>query len=413
LQIVSYLMHDFATARQIRPKPSAWYITIDVLMRHADEITLQYNVHPRNTGNSEKFLQLIFNHSDDDEYNASVSIKSRFTKIVNLLHLVDSNLSINSVYDNPLMLPIIKSHQLPVGWLPLQAYIFINITQTLQPPNTDKDGNVRRQAPTYTTVRVSTSVDINYAISILAVNLLEQNCKIFVKALDFLTSKPCFAIMGTRVDWNFLSLTTELRAEIADFIQQGHSDGKWEKMIEFNNQTTPLFSLKLQKMKAPKASEKISDKEQEFMDYYHNLRSVIAFEVPDGDYEWVCTVLEDFRKAGLLKVLVSRMATIKILPGNKTLLGDINKYTRSLKYQMILNSQTSLTRMDSVLSMHSAVIVEVVEGRNRPYKKTHLKRELLSLRLAPTKEGEGNSYIEGSQYVTNSGSPQGGGGWCY
>ncbi len=104
------------------------------------------------------------------------------------------------------------------------------------------------------------------------------------------------------------------------------------------------------------------DKDQKFMDYYHNLRSVIAVKVPDGDYEWACTVLEDFRKAGLLKVLVSRMATVKILPGNDTLLRDINKYTRSLKYQMILNSQTSLTRMDSVLSMHSAVIVEVVEG---------------------------------------------------
>ena len=115
-------------------------------------------------------------------------------------------------------------------------------------------------------------------------------------------------------------------------------------------------------MKAPKATEKTSDKEQEFMDYCHNLRSVIAVEVPDEDYEWVCIVLEDFRKAGLLKVLVSRMATIKILPSNNTLLRDINKYTRSLKYQMILNSQTSLTRMDSVLSMNSAVMVKVIEG---------------------------------------------------
>jgi len=305
------------------------------------------------------------------------------------------------------MPPITNSRQLPADWLPLQAYIFINNSQTLQPSYTNKDGNVRRQAPTYTTVRVSTSVEINYVISILAVNLLEHNCKIFVKTLDVLTSKPCFAIMGTHVDWHLPSLTTELRAEIADFFQQGHSEGKWEKMAEFNNRTPPLLSFKLQKMKAPKASERVSDKDQEFMDYYHNLRSVIAVEEPDGNYEWACTVLEDFRKAGLLKVLVSRMATVKILPGNETLLRDINEYTRSLKYQMILNSQTSLTRMDSVLSMHSAVVVEVVEGSKRPYKKTHLKRELLSLRLAPTKEGEGNPYIEGAQYVIDSGSPHG------
>ena len=79
---------------------------------------------------------------------------------------------------------------------------------------------------------------------------------------------------------------------------------------------------------------------------------------------------------------------------------------------MILNSQTSLTRMESVLSMHSVVIAEVIEGSKRPYKKTHLKREVLSLRLAPTKEGEGNFYIEGAQYVISPGSPQGG-GRCY
>ncbi len=113
-------------------------------IRYADKITPQYNVRPRNTGNSEKFIQLIFNHSNDEEYNALVSIKSRFTKIVNLLHLVDSDLSINGVYDNPPMPPITNSRQLPADWLPLQAYIFINNSQTLQPSYTDKDGNVRR-----------------------------------------------------------------------------------------------------------------------------------------------------------------------------------------------------------------------------------------------------------------------------
>ena len=65
-------------------------------------------------------------------------------------------------------------------------------------------------------------------------------------------------------------------------------------MVKFNNRTPPLLSLKLQKMKAPEASEKKSDKEQEFMDYYHNLRLVIAVEEPDRDYEWACIVLEDF-----------------------------------------------------------------------------------------------------------------------
>ena len=36
-------------------------------IRKVDEITLQYNIRPRNTGNSEKFIQLIFNHSNNDE----------------------------------------------------------------------------------------------------------------------------------------------------------------------------------------------------------------------------------------------------------------------------------------------------------------------------------------------------------
>ncbi len=80
---------------------------------------------------------------------------------------------------------------------------------------------------------------------------------------------------------------------------------------------------------------------------------------------------------------------------------------------MILNIQTSLTRMGGVISMKSPVVVEVITGRQRPYKKTHLKRELLSLRLAPTEEGEGKQYIEGVQYVISAGCPQGGGGRYY
>ena len=35
-------------------------------IRNVDEITPQYNIRPRNTGTSEKFLQIIFNHSDDE-----------------------------------------------------------------------------------------------------------------------------------------------------------------------------------------------------------------------------------------------------------------------------------------------------------------------------------------------------------
>ena len=78
------------------------------------------------------------------------------------------------------------------------------------------------------------------------------------------------------------------------------------------------------------------------------------------------------------------MATIKILPGNDTLPQDNNNYIRSLKYQMILNSLTSLTTMEGVQSMHASVMIKVVEGAKCPYKRTHLKRELLSLRLSPT-----------------------------
>ena len=76
---------------------------------------------------------------------------------------------------------------------------------------------------------------------------------------------------------------------------------------------------------------------------------------------------------------------------------------------MILNSLTSLSMMEWVQSMHASVTVEVVEGVKHPFKRTHLKRELISLRLAPTVEGEGKSYIEGAQFVIGSGNPQGGG----
>ena len=98
--------------------------------------------------------------------------------------------------------------------------------------------------------------------------------------------------------------------------------------------------------------------DHKFLEYYHNLSSVIVIKILDGEYGWACRFLEDYRKEGLLKVLVSRMATIKILPGNNTLPRDNNKYIRSLKNQMMLNSLTSLYMIEGFQSMHASVTVE-------------------------------------------------------
>ena len=110
----------------------------------------------------------------------------------------------------------------------------------------------------------------------VSVNLSELQSTMYLKTLDVLTLKAHFANMGSHNDWHLPSMTTELRTEIADYVQQGHSEGKWDKMVAFVNQSPPIFTLKLQKMKPPKSSETTLAEDHKFLDYYHNLRSVIV-----------------------------------------------------------------------------------------------------------------------------------------
>ena len=118
-----------------------------------------------------------------------------------------------------------------------------------------------------------------------------------------------------------------MRTEIAEYVQQGHSEGKWDKTIVFVNQSPPLFTLKLQKMKPPKPSDKTLAEEPEFLDYCHNLRSVIAIEILDGDYNWACKILKDYWKEGHLKDLVRRMAS--------------SRYCQAMTHFLVITTNTS------------------------------------------------------------------------
>ena len=146
----------------------------------------------------------------------------------------------------------------------------MNAIPSSQPHLHQQGRCTEKQAPNYATVLATTSVDITYIISVLTVNLDKLQSKMHLKTLDVLTLKAWFAIMGTHSDWHLPPMTTELRTEIADYLQKGHSEGKWDKDVVFTNQSSPLFTLKLQKMKPPKSSEMTLAWEYEFLDHYHN-----------------------------------------------------------------------------------------------------------------------------------------------
>jgi hypothetical protein len=378
-------------------------------LRYCEARTPQYNARPSNLTQSESFISITFHHDDDDEYSPAVSIRSRFEKIILLWQTLDPEVAVNGAWtQNVPSAPLLKGGTLPEKWISLQSYLYINNPQSLGSGYV-KDGVKQPQGPTYATARITTTLDTTHLLATLAMDLSQMNVRMYVKSLSVLSSKAIVAIIGTHVEWNLPSMTIELRQEIGEMVDKRQAEGYWEKYPEFHNRASPLFILKSQKMKAPKPVEGSTPQERHFEEFYHNLRQIIVIECPDEDQGWLLEVFEVARTDGLIKTLVSRCATIIVLPSNSTTSSENEHFAKSLKRHMVLLATNSINTIVDVASMNAPVRVETEPGHDPPYKTTSLKRELLSFRLGDTVDGkEGAKFIDGAQFVI-AGNGQGGG----
>ena len=370
----------------------------------------KYNSRPANVNRTESFISISFTHDNDEEYRAATSIRERAGKIFRLIFLLDKSATLNPAYNEQQPPPSISAEQdLPDSWQEFQKYIYISNHQSLGPGYV-KDGVRQTQGATFATARITTSYDISHLLSLLALDLADMNTRMFLKPLAVLSSRSVAAIIGTQVDWNLPAMTEYLTTGLREMLERRHTEGCWENKPEFHNRDPPLFSLRLQKMKASKPREGTTAEEREFEEYYHNLRQIITIECPDEDKEWLITTLECARSDGLIKSMVSRFATWILLPSQTTTSGEDAHFEKSFRKQMILVATNSLSTILEVSIMQAAVRVEMDdEGYSLKYKFTDLKRELTSLRMGLTSDGkEGARYIDGAQFVT-SGNGQGGG----
>ena len=381
------------------------------LSRNSMASAPSYNTRPPSKTESETFLQIAFNHSADEDYDPVESITARFRSAFGMMLEVDPDTKINPAWSeaDPQNLPptITKVSNLPIQWIPLQKYLYVNNPRTVNPPY-EKDGVRKSQSSTYTTLRISTSVDPHYMLNLMQPDISKLNMRINIKPLSILSTITPIAIIGTISGWHAQSMNNDLTAEIGELVERNQQEGFWAKFPEFYNRAPPLFHVRYQRVQVSKTPiAGTTDEERQFEEGYQNHRSLLVIDCPEQDERWLQTVFDLYRKEGLLKILVSKQCTIIDLPGFG--IPDPDHFAKSVRNHMILSLTHMISQITDVASMNAAVKVEMEEGYILSKKTTTLKRELLDLRLGAKEDGtEGEKYICGAQYVTSGNSTTGG-----
>ena len=370
-----------------------------------------YNTRPSSNIESETYLQIAFNHSAEEDYDPVDSITSRFRTTIGMILEIDPSMKINPAWNevNPQNLPptITKVSDLPIQWIPLQKYLYVNNPRTVNKPY-EKDGVSKAQSSTYTTLRISTSVDPLYMLNLMQPDMNKLNMRANTKPLNILSTITPIAIVGTVQGWQIQTMNDDLTAEIGELVERNQREGYWVNYPEFYNRAPPLFHVRYQRAQVSKTPcVGMTEEERQFEEGYINHRSLIVVDCPEQDDKWIVAVFELYRREGLLKILVSKHCTIIDLPGFG--IPDPDHFAKSVIKHMILSITHMLSHIPDVASMNAAVKVEMEDGYILSKKTTTLKRELLDLRLGEKEDGkEGDKYICGAQYVSSGTSTTGG-----
>ena len=164
-----------------------------------------------------------------------------------------------------------------------------------------------------------------------------------------------------------------------------------------------LFMFRRTKLKLPQMESLVSRKDAEFINYFACLRQCNVLEVADAD--WLCfwLLMENFTPGGHLKQVISKQASILELPHGNVGMLTSTKFLKSIKKQMSYNHRFMTTEITGVQALTLAVRVEVEQGFPKPYKQSHLRRELLTLRLPPQEDGTlGETFIDGAHEILTS-----------
>ncbi len=146
----------------------------------------------------------------------------------------------------------------------------------------------------------------------------------------------------------------------------------------------------------------MSKQDAKFIDYYERLQQCIVFKLADEDSDWLKLIINNYVVNGHLKHVVSHQASILELPHGAHSNLTMVWFLKSIKLQMLYAHNFRTVDCNGVQSLDYMIRVEVEQGKDRPYKITNLRREVLSMRLPLTQAGGqvlGNTFIDGTHMV--------------
>ena len=127
--------------------------------------------------------------------------------------------------------------------------------------------------------------------------------------------------------------------------------------------------------------------DMEFINYFAHLQQCNVLEVAGTDWIWMRTLMESFATGGHPKRVISKQASILELPQGNVGSMTNTQFLKSIKKQTSYNHNFKTMEIMGVQALTLLVKVEVEPGFECPYKQSHLRQELLSLRLPPTPNG--------------------------
>ena len=351
------------------------------------------NSRPLNTL-GETICTISSKHRNKDT-SPSVKVHSDLKLVFSLVKKLDPAARIVPLYDEIdeegaiIEPPIETLEAFPKELMDLAGHAQVSNTWSLIPVSgiDKKTGKPKKQADSYTYIKLYTWYCIEHLSSYMQGKLAERGCSFRVKEMQSLATKTRYALIGT---WNQLctqgimeACMTALPAHEAHMIR---NQGKNKKYM---GQDFPNFMVRRSNVRLPDLKH-ISSDDARYLDYYYHLRYGPVFEVADSDWERFSRVMESFDAAGGFKRIISENChLLELIQGNIANAAKI-EWCKKMKLHMNFNHNYTCTDLPGVVMLEKGAYVEMADGSAPPFKKTHLKRELLLLAGK-----EGRPFING------------------
>ncbi len=251
----------------------------------------------------------------------------------------------------------------------------------------DREGKPKKQADTYTYIKVSIRYDLEHIKGLIEGKLAERSISFRRKDMQTLDTKTRYAFVGT---WNqfcpagvYEQCLEALPKHEEYMIKNQGKNKKWM------GEEFPSFMVRRSNVRLPDL--KVIEKEDaDYINYFYHLRYCLVIEVADRDWDRFRRVVESFDAADGFKGIISNNChMLELFHGNVTNAEKI-RWCKKLKLHMNFNHNYSTFDLPGVSNLNWPSCVKMADKSKPPYKKTTLRKELLNMQRK-----DGKKVIQG------------------